>query len=174
MDALKFNQLLKRMKYDKTAVEAIYSEYYAKLKDHVRGKFGTRFDPVDVTQDIFLKLMTLEHRKFITNPIAWLYTITDNHVKDLYRRNKHTTEELIDDIADDFDIDNTLLSEDMKRVMSCLDEESRKILYMHYWQDIRLCDIANILNMSYVNVRVKASRAYKSLKEILKKNNIIL
>ena len=54
MNAQKFNDLLKRMKYDKNAVEEFYNAFYLTIKAHVKYRFGYLADPEDMAQDIFM------------------------------------------------------------------------------------------------------------------------
>ena len=82
MNAQKFNDLLKRMKYDKNAVEEFYNAFYLTIKAHVKYRFGYLADPEDMAQDIFMKLYTMETPSYVKAPAKWLGKFSDNFVID--------------------------------------------------------------------------------------------
>ncbi len=166
MDAQKFNRLLKKIKYDKSALEVIYNEFSSKLKAYILRRFGKLINPDDVLQEIFLKLLEIDIPNFVEYPTTWLYKIASNCIVDILRRT-HPEEELIEEKFAEFEIENTIVNDDVKNALLQLDKESQQILYMHYWEGYRFKEIAISLNLSYSNVRVKASRAYKKLKKYL-------
>ncbi|MBD5636454.1 MAG: sigma-70 family RNA polymerase sigma factor [Clostridia bacterium] len=167
MNALKFNDLLKRIKYDPNAVDEIYHEFYLSVKERVQFHFGNLVNPEDMAQEIFLKLTTMKTPKYVGAPATWMRKVTDNFVIDKLRAS-HVDLELLDSQPSDFDMDRSIIEADVQNAMSHLDEVSRTILYMHHWQKYKLYEVADELNMSYVNVRQIASRAYKVLEPYLK------
>ncbi len=168
MKSQKFNKLLSRISYDKQALSEIYEEYYLKVKAHVHRRFGKLIDVEDITQEVFLKLMSLDRsgKKYIDYPTSWLYMVADNMVKDVLRSTQRS-EELTDIIATPFSLDNSIMTVDIKNALAHLDEYSQKIIYLHIWEGYSLKEISHELQISYSNVRAKASRAYKTLKKYL-------
>ena len=166
MDALKFNYLIKKIKYDKKAADSIWDVFYPRLKAHVQRRFGKLIESEDVAQDIFLKLLEIEMRDYIQYPTAWLFKMADNHVINTLR-GQHTEEELLEIASAEFNIENTILSMELMRAISNLDKISQQILYLHYWEGYSFKELAIELNLSYANIRTKASRAYKTLKKYL-------
>lgn len=168
MDTQKFNHLLKKIKYDKKAVELIYRDYYAKIKAHIQRRFGKLLDAEDAAQDMFEKLMTIEVDSYVDYPVTWLYRVADHHIIDSLRI-KHPEEvALLETQPADFDIDDTILRGDVKAAILKLDKVSQKIIYLYYWENYKFAEIATMLNISYANTRAKTSRAYKELKKFLK------
>jgi RNA polymerase sigma factor (sigma-70 family) len=167
MNAQKFNDLLKRMKYDKNAVEEFYNAFYLTIKAHVKYRFGYLADPEDMAQDIFMKLYTMETPSYVKAPAKWLGKFSDNFVIDQLRASRPELG-LLESHPSDFDLEKTIVKFDLKNAMSHLDEVAQKIIYMNYWESYSLKDVAVILNMSYGNVRQIACRAYKKLKLYLK------
>lgn len=167
MNAQKFNDLLKRMKYDKNAVEEFYNAFYLSIKAHVKYRFGYLADPEDMAQDIFMKLYTMETPSYVKAPAKWLGKFSDNFVIDKIRVS-HPELELLESHPSDFDLEKTIMKFDLKNAISRLDQVSQKIIYMNYWERYSLKEVAVILKMSYGNVRQIASRAYKELRPYLK------
>lgn len=168
METQKLNQTLKITKYDKKAVGIFSDKYYFKLKAYVQRRFGKLIDSQDATQAVFEKLMSLEGTYEVRYPITWLYRVADHHIIDLLRVKRPEEVTLLETQAADFDIEDTIIAGDVKDAILQLDELSQKILYLHYWEDYKFDEIAELLNISSVNARAKASRAYKELKKLLK------
>lgn len=167
MDAQKFNRLLEKIKYNKKAVESIYDEYYAKLKVQIHYHFGKMVSEEDMAHEVFMKLMTMETPPFVEYPTTWLWKITKNYIIDTLRVT-HPEVELLETQPGDFDIDRTILEDDVKAAMAQLDIVSQQIVYKNYWEGYRLIELVSVLNESYANIRAKASRAYQILKKCLK------
>lgn len=166
MDPQKFNRLLRRISKDSSAFKEIYDEYYSKVKLHVHRRFGRSVSPEDVVQDVFLSLLTLKPESDIKYPTTWLMTLADNKVKDLLRI-RHEESALAENIAVPFCIDGTILRADMQAVFRKLDPLTQQIIYLHIWEDYSYREIADGLHISYSNVRVKVSRAYKIIKKLM-------
>lgn len=167
MNAQKFNDLLKRMKYDKNAVEEFYNAFYLSIKAHVQYRFGKLVNPEDMAHDVFMKLYTMETPSYVEAPAKWLGKFTDNFVIDKIRVS-HPELELLESHPSDFDLEKTIVKFDLKNAISRLDQVSQKIIYLNYWERYSLKEVAVILKMSYGNVRQIASRAYKELRPYLK------
>ena len=108
MNAQKFNDLLKRMKYDKNAVEEFYNAFYLTIKAHVKYRFGYLADPEDMAQDIFMKLYTMETPSYVKAPAKWLGKFSDNFVIDQLRASRPELE-LLESHPSDFDLEKTKL-----------------------------------------------------------------
>ena len=166
MDAQKFNRLIKKIKYDPKAIESIYDEFNLKLKIHIRKRFGKLTSSEDFMQDIFLKLLEMETPKYIKYPTAWLFKLADNYIIDRLR-GAHQDEQFIESISGKFDIEQTVVDDEVKEAMSNLDELTQKVLYLHFWEGYSLKELAAELAMSYGSLRTRVSRAYKTLKKYL-------
>ena len=83
MDAHTFNRQLKRLASDKRALEALYAEYALPMKAHLLRRFGSLVSAEDVTQDVFVKLLSLRDPPRVEYPASWLYTLADNRAKDI-------------------------------------------------------------------------------------------
>lgn len=166
MDAQKFNCLIKKIKYDKKAIDSIYDEYCSELKIHIQRRFGNLVNPEDMLEDIFLKILEMETPNHVKYPTAWLFRVADNYITDKLR-GTHQDEEYIETISKEFDVDKIVLDIEVKEALSKLDKLTQQILYMHFWEGYRFKELARELNLSYVSIRSRASRAYKTLKKFL-------
>lgn len=166
MDSQKFNCLLRKISTDSRAFEEIYNEFYGKVKLHIIRTFGNLVSADDVTQEVFLSLLSLNLKENIEFPTTWLMKISENKAKDVLRVS-HDGTQLTDIPSASFCIDNVILQTDMQAIMQKLDALTQQIIYMHIWEGYSYKEIARELNISNNNVRVKAARAYKKIKKLM-------
>ncbi len=167
MDAQKFNELL-GITGGKKDIKEIAEKYYDSVKAHITWRFKGLVDPDDAVQDIFLKMMEYEFKYYVDYPATWIYRFADNCVIDALRKMR-PTEELPETVrVVHFELEDTVVRDEVKRAMLKLDKLAQRILYMFYWEKYELIEVAAELKMSYVSVRAKVSRSYKKLKEFLK------
>lgn len=166
MEAQKFNRLIKKIKYDKKAIEAIYEEFNLKLKVHIQRRFGKLVCAEDIAHEVFVKLLSLEMKEDVKYPTAWLFMIADNKVKDVLR-STYDEIALSELFRSPFNLDDTIVSADIKNAFIHLDAKAQQILYLHIWEGYTYKEIAQELGLGYANVRTKACRAMKTLKKYL-------
>lgn len=165
MNEKDFNRCLKKTEYDKSALLPVYEYYYPKIKIHVKRKFGGLVDAEDITQEAFLKLLNYKYSEYIKYPAAWLYKTAENIAINKLKTDK-TAEELTEEVSVDI-IDEVVLDIDVKKALLALDAPSRKIIYLHIWEEYSYAEIAPLVGVSESNARVMAHRAYKKIKKFL-------
>lgn len=91
---------------------------------------------------------------------AWIYRIMLNETFDLLKRRKETSldevivEPVQEDIYQDFDL---------QRVLNSMSKEDKAVIELRYFEDLKLFEIAEILNE---NVSTVKSRLYRGLKKL--------
>ena len=158
--------MLQQIKYDKRAIEEIYCEYFPKIVLHLTRRFGKLISPEDIAQEVFVVLMSMESFTPVEFPTTWIYRIADNKAIDKIKL-KHKEIRLTENFAVPFNLDNLIIKEDIKNVLSKLDQESQLIIYLHIWERYTHKEIAKLLHLSHANVRTKISRAYAIIKKYL-------
>lgn len=164
MKPLRFNRLLQKMKTDKRALDEIHSEYYPILVLYLNRRFGKLVPAEDVAQEVFLSILEAKPTEYVEFPSTWMCRIADFTAIEYLKRFEEELP-LLPDKPAPFRLDDLLLNADVKRCLSLLDETSQEIIYLHYWEGYKHEEIAQALNLSPVNVRVKASRAYSLIKK---------
>lgn len=128
-------------------------------------RLRNRQDADDVFQDVFVKFATAnknfdsyEHIK------AWLIKVTINCCNKFFTKNKNLPLQDYDaPYEQNFNgTDKTILNAIMQ-----LDKKYRTCLYLFYYEDLPIKDIAISLNISTSNVKVSLLRAKAKLKDIL-------
>lgn len=163
-----FNDLLRKIKYDGNARQVFFSKYYNLLHSHVRLKYGSYADWQDIAHDVVTKLIETDWTDYpyIERPTSWLYTIADNHAKDLFKKSNRILE-FKEYGYSDFNLEYIEIRNDVRNAMNNLDRDSQYILYAHNWLGKELYTIAEEMGKSYASIRTKAKRARDKLKKYL-------
>lgn len=165
MNPHKFNRLLQKLKTDKQAIDEIYREYYPVLVMHLNRVFGQLVPAEDVAQNVFLSLMETETAGTVKHPTSWMCKLADHKALD-YLKRRHDDLPLSEKDSVPFDLENLILSADMKKAFSFLDPETQEIVYMRFWEGYTAREIAEAKNMSLNCVRMRIFRAFKTLEKI--------
>lgn len=156
-------------------LEKIYNAYtqgvfrfiYFKVSDYELAK--------DFTEDTFVRFWKLLNRgENIQNPKAIIYLIANGIVIDHYRRNKQKlliSMDMVDErlIAKDDDIeeqlDKKLQIDQVFEKLKELKTEYQNILTLYYIEELKVSEIAFMLNKKENAIRVFIHRALRALKE---------
>lgn len=139
--------------------------------------FGSHPEREDAFQEAFLKYALSDKTFSDTEHVkAWLITVASNTCKDMLRKSESRTE-LKDDFEEtDHNLWNTTQEENentnprldqLFSALSRLDERSRLIMYMMYYEEYSGAEIAKALDMQENAVYTAASRARKKLREVM-------
>jgi RNA polymerase sigma-70 factor (ECF subfamily) len=124
-------------------------------------------DAEDVVQDTFLQYYSAnkqfndeEHIK------AWLLRVAINKAKDVTRRSRRKNTVSLEDLNEDIPFEDPEVETFFDEVMS-LPEKYRVAIHLFYYEDMAVKDIANCLQISEGNVKMRLSRGRDLLKERL-------
>jgi len=97
---------------------------------------------------------------------TWLMRILINECKDILRQKNHDTE--LDNFSEGVHCEDLDLCE-WKQLLLCLDEESRKIVELYYFDEFSVKEISALLEMNSNTVSTKLSRARAKLKKVIRR-----
>ena len=164
----------------------VFTELLAQHKDRVYSlalySLRDAHDAEDVTQEVFLKLWDRYAEIDPEKVGGWLTRVTHNLCIDHSRRRKAQRNNFGQPDADAVDrlvaeqgpgADPTLgvvLDERQRELLAALDTltpETKSVMMMHYFQDMKLHEIGAALDKSVSALKVQIHRARKSLRLVL-------
>ena len=138
---------------------------------------ASREDAEDLLQDVFMACCRHKDDFDPTrcSEMAWLYVIAKNRLKQYYRDQKPVSS--LEELAENGQELPDWSSREAAEVMQCrdlvakllltLDERSRTVLILRYFQQLDSQQIAQRMGLSPVNVRVIQSRAMEKLRQTM-------
>ena len=167
-EAQEFNVSLRKIKYDREEREKFWFKYYNLLKTHVFLKYGKFSDWEDIVHDVVNKIISTDWTNYpeIESPTSWLYTVADNHAKDIFKKSNRICE-FDEKTYSSFTIEAVDMRNDVRNAIMHLKRDNQYIIYAHFWLGKELYTIAKEMRKSYVSVRVAALRARNLLKKFL-------
>lgn len=144
----------------------------------------------DIFQETFVKaIVTLQQGRYNSDGkfSAWLTRIAHNLVIDQFRQERN--ENIISN--DDSDIDlfnntafsegtiearmvNTQVMKDIRRLVNCLPDNQREVIFMRYYQSLSFKDIATITGVSINTALGRVRYAVMNLRRMAEEKNISL
>lgn len=153
--------------------EQIYQKFYYKVLYYVKKHTQSHQEAEDLTQEIFMACYR-NFDKFNAQKASvgtWVYVIMNNRLKNYYRDQKgHLSldDESILELPGNTFVEQTILLDDERRTlhtaMECLSGRERSIIVNRYYYKKTSAEIAGMLNMTDVNVRVTLKRALEKLR----------
>ena len=153
--------------------QAVFYDLARRYKDMIfriaLNYFGSPFDAEDMVQETLMKLYTASP-EFESERHAkhWLIRVTLNLCKNTVRSPWRRRTVSLDEAADVVTFDRPEQSELFQSVMG-LPEKYRTALYLFYYEDLSVREIARLLNVKESAVTTRLSRARQMLKSQLLK-----
>lgn len=157
---------------DGDALESFVRKYYPDIYRYCLRRLPSCADAEDLTQETFERFFrsfeSYRHRGKAKN---YLYVIAGSLCADFYRRGGgETPPELPESAAaPETDTERRL---DLESAVKALPEPLREVIILHYFQDLKLKDIAQILSIGLPLVKYRISKAKQQLKSLLQEDDI--
>ncbi len=159
------------------AFEIIYKEYEERIYRFIYFRVPSKEIAQDLTSEIFIKVLDyLKNTETeIDNFCAFIYRVTRNLVNDFYRLKRITVS--LDEVKEvilpsDMDIEEiaqrNLQIEKLREYFKKLPKDYLEPVLFHYFEGLSYRDIAEILSEKEANVKMRAHRGIKILKEYLR------
>lgn len=159
-----------------------YEPYIRKLCNYKLNSHKEYID--DCVQDVFAALVEAIHKEIhIENPKAWLTTVTNNMIKDIYSLTSKTSDKiislseknLIDDnyFWNDTAFENLNISEEQilsikEEIIQMLDEDEKRLLNERFEQKLSVVLIAQRHNTTENNIYQKLFRLRNKCRQLIK------
>ena len=154
--------------------EEIYADYYQDVLIYIMSKVSSPETAEDLTQDVFLKIA--ENFQYFDikkgTMKTWVFNYVNNRVTDHYRTDKSSRNTLVDGyvgedgketfqhVSDyaEHGIEQIEIYRAIRRMMRTLTPNEKKIANLHFLQDMKYKEVAEVLELPLGTVRGLISR----------------
>lgn len=156
---------------DDAAIESFVRKYYPDIYRYCLRRLPSAADAEDLTQETFERFFrgfeSYRHRGKAKN---YLYVIAGSLCSDFYRCGGGDTPPELPETAaaPEPDTDRHL---DLESAVNALPEPLREVIVLHYFQDLKLRDIAQIRGIGLPLVKYRVSKAKQQLKSLLQEDD---
>ena len=160
------------MKISEKQFDYVYNEYAKELYNIAYGYTRNRDDSIDIMQNAYVVLLE-SNKKFESNEHIkyFLIRVTINESLDLLK--SATKKKVIrnNDVVVNFpETKKEELPYDLSEIVNTLPEKYKTIIILHYYDDMKIKDISNVLKISEPAVKKRLERARNLIKEIIERN----
>ena len=166
---------------DPAKFEMLYNKYYEPILKFVYKRVEGKETAFDITSQVFLNAMvSLKSYHFKGKPFSsWLYRIALNEINQLYRKDKikrmvKIEVQEIDSMMDEMDIhkEQEIKHQQIAVALTQLDNDDLQLVEMRFFEKRPFKEIAEILNITEVNAKVKMYRIIEKLKKSISKAKV--
>ena len=155
----------------------LYDKYYKQIFNYLYQRMDDKETAFDLTSQVFLKALTnLSNYQFKGVPFAsWLYRIAYNELMQLFRYNKdkRAINADVSDLRYICEENEEPFFEEyipaIKKLIQELKEEELQLVELRFFEKRAFKEIAEIMNITEVNAKVRMYRIIEKLKKQLSK-----
>jgi RNA polymerase sigma-70 factor (ECF subfamily) len=155
----------------------LYDQYYLQIFKYVFKRVKDENDTAEITSDIFAKaIFNIKKYKPQGLPFSsWLYRLASNEITDYYRKSKSSkyvrvTEDQLNYLIDNSDDDRIVTFDKEEKFtqiitsLEILSDDDLELIEMRFFEERSFKEMAEILNLTEGNARIKTHRAITKLK----------
>lgn len=141
-------------------LDELFGRYHARVAAWCLRLTGDRESAADLAQDVFLKAYkNLDSYRHQARFSTWLYSVARNHcfnhIRGLSRRPDANADEPTEEVPDPAGgsaLETLIREHDESRALeivnAALDETERRVMYLHYAEDVRLDVVTALLGLT--------------------------
>lgn len=156
-----------------SAASALFDRYHLRLFNFLARLAQDRDVAEDLTQTVFLRMIKYRNSYREGNRFqSWIYQVARNVFTDHYQAQKSRPKGFVDVeqvgewVADENEMEMKSEQENaLQRSMARLTEEQRELLVLTRFQHMKYEEVAELMNTSVANIKVKVHRAIGKLRE---------
>ena len=160
------------MKISEKQFDYVYNEYAKELYNIAYGYTRNKEDSVDIMQNAYVVLLE-SNKRFESNEHIkyFLIRVTVNESLDLLKSASKKRVIKNNDVVVNFpETKKEELPYDLSEIVNTLPEKYKTIIILHYYDDMKIKDISNVLKISESAVKKRLERARNLIKEIIERN----
>lgn len=169
--------LIEAAKTDPERFAPLYKKYHKQIFQYIYQRLDSKDTAFDVTGQVFLKALTnIGKYQFKGVPFAsWLYRIAHNEIMQLYRsqKDKRAVNADISDLRFICEENETPFFEEyiphIKKLILELNNDDLQMVELRFFEKRPFKEIAEILEITEVNAKVRMYRIIEKLKKSLSK-----
>lgn len=169
--------IIEAAKLDPGDFAPLYDKYYKQIFNYVYQRMDSKETAFDITGQVFLKALTNLHKyQFKGVPFAsWLYRIAHNEVMQLFRsqKDKRTVNADVGDLRFICEENDAPFFEEyipiIKKLILELNSDDLQMVELRFFEKRPFKEIAEILDITEVNAKVRMYRIIEKLKKSLSK-----
>lgn len=150
----------------------LFERHHGKLYNFLVRLTNRRDVSEDLVQEVFFRMMKYGHSFRGEAPFAvWMYQLARNVATDHFRKWRHEspTDEFTEEKADNDPLPSELAEQNehtalLKQALAQLTADKREVLVLAKYQELKLEEVAKILDCPIGTVKAKVHRALKDLK----------
>lgn len=171
-------EAIEAAKTDPAQFRTLYERYFKRIFLFVYHRVEDRAITADLTSQIFLKAMQrIRQFEFRGLPFSsWLYRIAVNECTDYFRKTKRSKVVYVEEVPFHHLFDEmfpedpqTQLEKKLHVVLQQLKPNELQVIELRYFEDMPFKMVAEILNISEVNAKVRTYRTLEKMKKIFLK-----
>ncbi|MGO5053344.1 RNA polymerase sigma factor [Lachnospiraceae bacterium LCP25S3_G4] len=168
-------QLIRKMKYgDAAAFDLFVHKYYKEILTYCNYHCYDKEYAEDLTQETFVRFFkNLSNYRYKGKTKNYLYTIAGNLCKDYFKKIKEIPldeTELCRKIeSEEYLIEAVLNKITIEQALEKLSDELEEIIILYFFQELKLTEIADILQISLPLVKYRLKQAKIQLEKLLGK-----
>ncbi len=157
----------------------IYDQYYRRVRNFILSSVRNEWAADDLTQETFIRVQKNLHAlKDVSKLASWIFRIAHNLCQDHFRNLKRTSwnECKLDEAKDVFKeaivqqkLEQSEMSSCVQDVVKLLPESFQDIIRLFDMAELSHREIAEILDTTVENVKVRLHRARQELRALLEK-----
>ena len=170
---------------DVSAFQDIVELYKKKVYYLAYDITGNHYDAEDISQEVFIKVFrSLKKFRRDAKMSSWLYQITVNTSIDSLRTSSSRMKKLTDQLEEgnlqknlpesgettndpERSLEAAMIQKQLSQVLQCVSPRERAVFVMRHYNDFKMNEIAEILNVSVGTVKSLLFRAIKKLRREL-------
>ncbi|BCJ85851.1 RNA polymerase sigma factor [Effusibacillus dendaii] len=158
---------------------SLYDEYFNKVNRYLRYRIGNYWDADDVTATVFSKSFEACRQKGIPEHFGpWIFRVAHNAYVDYLRTNGRSVkadQEMHDQLSDGvWETEEKVIAKEnvqmLDQMLRQLPDEYRDAVLMKYIADLKICEIAVVLEKSEGAVKTLLYRAMQKLRQSYARN----
>lgn len=143
-------------------IKKYYEKVYYYCYRHVDNKQAAQ----DLTQEVFMKVIkSIGNYKHYGKFENYLYVIAGNICKDFYKKESHYILKEIEEGSSEEDISKLENKVMIKEILDKLPKKEREIIILRFYHDLKIKDIAKIMNSGVSITKYRLKKAMKLISE---------